>query len=77
MIKKGIPAIFEDEIEIKNIKKVFKISLDNNNIITFIISTINTSFILDYNIEAKNISLNTTLNIDKNDTVIFSKNILH
>ena len=76
MIKKGIPAIFEDEIEIKNIKKVFKISLDNNNIITFIISTINTSFILDYNIETKNISLNTTLNIDKNDTVIFAQNIL-
>ena len=77
MIKKGIPAIFKDEIEIKNIKSVFKVSLyrNNNNISTFIISTIGNSFILDYDQATNKLMLNNTINIDKKDTIILAQNI--
>ena len=76
-IKKGIPAIFEDEIEIKNIKNVFKVSLykNNNNIHTFIISTIGNSFILDYDQDSNKLMLNKSIEIDKKDTIILAKNI--
>ena len=83
-IKKGTPAIFEDEIEIKNIKNVFKISLyENKNINTFIIVTINNSFIIDYDPISNIISLNTKINFhtnnnnaqDKNEEILFAKNI--
>ena len=76
-IKKGIPAILEDEIEIKNIKDVFKISLykNNPNISTFIISAINNSFIFDYDHNLNKLGLNSFIKIDKKDTVIFAQNI--
>ena len=77
MIKKGIPAIFEDEIEIKNIKNVFIVSLykNNNNIHTFIISTIGNSFILDYDQDSNKLMLNKSIEIDKKDTIILARNI--
>ena len=76
-IKKGIPAILEDEIEIKNIKDVFKISLykNNPNISTFIISAINNSFIFDYDHNLNKLGINSFIKIDKKDTVIFAQNI--
>ena len=76
-IKKGIPAILEDEIEIKNIKNVFKISLykNNNSISTFIISAINNSFIFDYDQNSNKLGLNTVINIDKKDIIVFAQNI--
>ena len=76
-IKKGIPAILEDEIEIKNIKNVFKISLykNNNSISTFIISAINNSFIFDYDQNSNKLGLNTVINIDKKDIIVFDQNI--
>jgi len=85
-IKKGTPAIIQDEIEIKNIKKVFKISLDKNkNINTFIIITINNSFIIDYDSISNQISLNNRINfhtINKNnnnnefnEVILYAKNI--
>ena len=76
MIKKGIPAIFEDELEIKNIKNVFKVSLSRNNTInTFIISTINNSFILDYDPSSNKLSLNNSLNLDKKEIIAFGQTI--
>ena len=76
MIKKGIPAIFEDELEIKNIKNVFKVSLSRNNTInTFIISTINNSFILDYDPSSNKLSLNNLLNLDKKEIIAFGQTI--
>ena len=78
MIKKGIPAIFEDELEIKNIKNVFKVSLNknNNSISTFFISTISNSFILDYDQNSNKLCLNTQINIDRKDIIIFAE-IIH
>ena len=77
MIKKGIPAIFEDEVEIKNIKNVFKVNLNknNNNIITFIITTINNSIILDYDQNSNKLSLNKQIKLNKNDKILFAKTI--
>ena len=77
MIKKGIPAIFEDEIEIKNIKNVFKLNLNknNNSIITFVITTINYSIILDYDQNSNKLSLNEQIHIDKNDKILFAQTI--
>ena len=77
MIKKGIPAIFDDEIEIKNIKNVFKVNLNknNNNIITFIITTINNSIILDYDQNSNKLSLNKQIKLNKNDKILFAKTI--
>ena len=76
-IKKGIPAILENEIEIKNIKKVFKVYLyrDNNSISTFIISTISNSFILDYDQNENKLMINNSINIDKKDIIVFAQNI--
>ena len=86
-IKKGTPAIFQDEIEIKNIKNVFKISLnDNKNINTFIIVTINNSFIIDYDSKSNKISLNTKINFhtdnnnngaEKSEEILFAKNVFN
>ena len=77
MIKKGIPAIFEDEVEIKNIKNVFKVNLNknNNNIFTFIITTINNSIILDYDQNSNKLSLNKQIKLNKNDKILFAKTI--
>ena len=77
MIKKGIPAIFEDEVEIKNIKSVFKVNLNknNHNIITFIITTINNSIILDYDQNSNKLSLNKQIKLNKNDKILFAKTI--
>ena len=77
MIKKGIPAIFEDEVEIKNIKNVFKVNLNknNHNIITFIITTINNSVILDYDQNSNKLSLNKQIKLNKNDKILFAKTI--
>lgn len=77
MIKKGIPAIFDDEIEIKNIKNVFKVNLNknNHNIITFIITTINNSIILDYDQNSNKLSLNKQIKLNKNDKILFAKTI--
>ena len=76
MIKKGIPAIFEDELEIKNIKNVFKISLTkNNSIISFIISTIYNSIIFDYDKGSNKLLLNTQLNLNKKEIIVFAQNI--
>ena len=85
-IKKGTPAIFQDEIEIKNIKNVFKISLDKNkNINTFIVITLNNSFIIDYDITSNQLSLNNRINFhtknnnnlnnEENEIILFAQNI--
>ena len=84
-IKKGTPAIFQDKIEIKNIKNVYKISLDENKkIYTFIIVTTKKSFIIDYDSLSNKIYLNTKINFNTknninekidNEIVLFAKNV--
>ena len=81
-IKKGTAATFENEVEIKNIKNVFIISVDKNKkIYTFVIITVNNSFIIDYNSSTNQISLNTRINFhtknngEQNEEIIFAKNI--
>ena len=79
-LKKGISVLFKGELRIKNIKNVFKLNIknnndkiDNNEIYSFIISTVTKSFIIDYNYKENIISLNEKLNVV--DLVLFVENI--
>ena len=82
-IKKGTPAVFGGELEINNIKNVFKISFDENDKInTFIVSTMNNSFIIDYDSKLNQISLNNKINFNtknnvtgENDIIVYAQNI--
>jgi hypothetical protein len=82
-IKKGTPAVFIGELEISNVKNVFKISFDENNKInTFIVSTMKNSFIIDYDIKLNQISLNNKINFNtknnvtgENDIIVYAQNI--
>ena len=88
MIKKGAPALIESELEIKNIKNVFKIIINENNsdrietdeiqnyvVYSLVINTINKSLIIDYNTQNKTLSLNKKINFEKNEKVLFAQNI--
>ena len=56
--------------------KIFKISLTkNNSIISFIISTIYNSIIFDYDKGSNKLLLNTQLNLNKKEIIVFAQNI--
>ena len=88
-IKKGTTILFSGDIEIKNIIKVFKININNINvgykksnknknninICSFIITTTMKSFIINYDYKYKIISLNKSINFQKNEQVKYAKNI--
>ena len=74
-IKKGSPVIFKGGMNIKNLKDVFKVDINNKeNIYTLIITTISKSFVLDYNNETNEIFINNKLMLDNNELVIFVQN---
>ena len=75
-IKKGSPVIFNGGMNIKNLKDVFKIDINNKeNIYTLIITTISKTFILDYNYNTNEIFINNHLKLDNNELVIFVQNL--
>jgi DNA damage-binding protein 1 len=75
-IKKGSPVIFNGGVNIKNLKDVFKIDINNKeNIYTLIITTILKTFILDYNYNTNEIFINNHLKLDNNELVIFAQNL--
>ena len=87
-IKKGTKIIFSGDIEIKNIVKIFKVIINNvgnkknyktknNNInyCSFVITTNIKSFIINYDYKFKIVSLNESINFQKNELVKFVKNI--
>ena len=80
-IKNGINIIYNGEIEIKNIINVFKIIINdkkknkNPPFCNLIITTEMKSFIINYDIKYKIISLNNSINFEQNEKVIFAKNI--
>ena len=83
-IKKGTSILFNGDIDIKNITHVFKIVFNNSLRLTrkknqancsFIITTSFKSFILNYDYKFKIISLNKSINFEKNEVVKYAKNI--
>ena len=83
-IKKGTNIIYTGELDIKNITDVFKIIINNSgnkrkiknpSSFLFIITTTIKSFIIEYDYKYKIISLNTSINFDRNEKVKFAKNI--
>jgi DNA damage-binding protein 1 len=75
-IKKGSPVIFNGGMNIKNLKDVFKIDINNKeNVYTLIITTISKTFILDYNYNTNEIFINKHLKLDNNELVIFVQNL--
>ena len=74
-IKKGSPVIFKGGMNIKNLKDVYKVDINNKeNIYTLIITTISKTFMLDYNNETNEIFINNKLQLDNNELVIFVQN---
>ena len=73
-IKKGSPVLSNGEIFIKNIKNVFKINNINNNIYSFIITTITKSFVIDYDYENNAIDVNKKIDIKNNELILFAEN---
>ena len=75
-IKKGSPVIFKGGMNIKNLKDVFKIDINNKeNIYTLIITTISKSFMIDYNYSTNEVFINNKLKLDNNELVIFVQNL--
>ena len=75
-IKKGSPVVFKGEMNIKNLKDVFKVNINNkNNIYSLIITTISKTFMLDYNYDTNEIFINNKLILDNNELVIFVQNL--
>ena len=74
-IKKGSPVLSNGEIKIKNIKDVFKINNNKNNIYTFIITTITKSFVIDYDYDNNSIDVNTKIDLKNDELVLFADNI--
>ena len=75
-IKKGSPVIFNGDMEIKNLKDVFKINIINKeNIYTLIVTTISKTFLIDYNYNTNEIFINNKLKLDNNELVIFVQNL--
>ena len=75
-IKKGSPVIFKGGMNIKNLKDVFIIDINNKeNIYTLIITTISKTFMLDYNNNTNEVFINNKLNLDNNELVIFVQNL--
>ena len=75
-IKKGSPVIFNGDMEIKNLKDVFKINIINKeNIYTLIVTTISKTFLIDYNYDTNEIFINNKLKLDNNELVIFVQNL--
>ena len=75
-IKKGSPVIFKGGMNIKNLKDVFKIDIDNKeNIYTFIITTISKTFMIDYNHDKNEVFINNKLKMENNELVIFTQNL--
>ena len=71
-ITKGNPVLMKGYIDVKNIKNCFKINLEQN-IYSFIITTIMNSFIIDYNKKNNEINLNkNTVLFDKNEIILFA-----
>ena len=83
-IKKGVSITYNGEIAIKNITQVFKIIINNTNnkrkiknanYCTFIITTTMKSIIMNYDYKLKIISLNTSINLEKNEIIKFTENV--
>ena len=83
-IKKGVSITFNGEIGIKNITQVFKIIINNSgnkrkikntNYCTFIITTTMKSIVINYDYKLKIISLNKSINLEKNEIIKFAQNI--
>ena len=88
-IKKGTTILFSGDIEIKNIIKVFKITINStnisignkkgpkikNNFWSFVVSTTMKSFIINYDYKYKIVSLNKSIIFKKNEIVKFVQNI--
>ena len=83
-IKRGTCIIYNGEIEIKDISQVFKIIINSignkkktktQNYCSFIITTTMKSFIINYDYKSKIVSLNTSINFEQNEKVLFAKNI--
>ena len=75
-IKKGSPVIFKGGMNIKYLKDVFKVDINNkDNIYTLIITTISKTFMFDYNNDTNEISINNKLILDNNELVIFVQNL--
>ena len=75
-IKKGSPVIFKGGMNIKNLKDVFKIDINNKeNIYTLIITTISKTFVIDYNYNTNEVFINNKLKLDNNELIIFIKNL--
>ena len=73
-IKKGSPVLSHGEIKIKNIKDVFKINNNKEQIYSFIIITITKSFIIDYDYKEKVIMLNNKINLKNDELVLYAEN---
>ena len=73
-IKKGSSVLLRGEITIKNIKNVFNINNINHKC-SFIITTTTKSFIIDYDFNTNIILLNSKINFEQNELVLFSENI--
>ena len=83
-IKRGTCIIYNGEIEIKDISQVFKVIINSignkkktktQNYCSFIITTTMKSFIINYDYKSKIVSLNTSINFEQNEKVLFAKNI--
>ena len=75
-IKKGSPVIFKGGMNIKNLKDVFKVDINNQeNIFSLIVTTISKTFMFDYNNDTNEIFINNKLILDNNELVIFVQNL--
>ena len=75
-IKKGSPVISRGELTIKNIRNVFKIDInnENNQIYSFVITTITKSFIIDYDFNENIIYINKKIDLKNNELILFIEN---
>ena len=79
-LKRGISVLSKGELKIKNIKNVFKLNIKNNDesnvdneIYSFVVSTVTKSFIIDYDYKKNIINSNKKLNVT--DLVLFVENV--
>ena len=75
-IKKGSPVVSFGELIIKNIRDVFKININNKEqVYSFIITTITKSFIIDYNYNKNEVSINKKIDLKNGELVLHVENI--
>ncbi len=75
-IKKGSPVVSFGELKIKNIRDVFKVNFNNKDqVSSFIITTITKSFIIDYNYNKNEVSMNKKIDLKNDELVLHVENI--